>query len=289
MSSFHFKRIICIGNLGIDRINFQNVSRKNLGGSAWRFAQIMAFMKIPTTIVSGIDSDTSWDKAIKLLETNNIRFIFEKISSLPTFYLHYNSRHKIKRFIVHNQAPIKEAIEHLVDKINLSSVKWVHICPIDLQLVKKIIDKVKKKKPISLQLHFSMFENNFFEQLTLILPKVDYLFVSQEDLILLEKKLPIEKITKTLCLVKRCVYLTKGREGVVLLEKDNFKVSIPAISLVEPKEVTGAGDAFAAGVVIGLNIFDNTIVAARLGILLSSIHITDVSSKIVYSFLKNSA
>lgn len=63
--------------------------------------------------------------------------------------------------------------------------------------------------------------------------------------------------------------ITRGNEGMLLIEKNRQSVSIEAVGAKEPIDVTGAGDtviaAFALGLASGLSFFDAAVVANHAG------------------------
>ncbi len=282
--------IACFGNFGWDVINIEGEEKKRvLGGSAWRFAQIMAFFRIPTLIVSGMDREKDWQGVMGVLKKNKISFFLKKVNQLPIFRLDYNKDFEINRFLLKKGEEIEKVLEEQIREISFFShpSQLIHICPLSLDLVEQIIAKKRDEQTeISLQLHFSTLSFRNFERWKEILPRVDYLFASCEDLSSVIKPFSLEKAKKISQLVNKVLFLTCGKKGAYLFEKGELIGDIPAISLPGIKDPTGAGDAFAAGVIAGLFLFKNKMLAVRLATLLSFLNLMGFSSEAIFSLLK---
>jgi rfaE bifunctional protein kinase chain/domain len=68
----------------------------------------------------------------------------------------------------------------------------------------------------------------------------------------------------------KLVFVTKGSEGVVVVEEGAQSV-VPALSVGDPVDVSGAGDSFSAGAALALAITGSATDAARFGNLVASI------------------
>jgi rfaE bifunctional protein kinase chain/domain len=68
----------------------------------------------------------------------------------------------------------------------------------------------------------------------------------------------------------RLVFVTKGSEGVVVVEEGAQSV-VPALPVGNPVDVSGAGDSFSAGAALALAITGSAMDAARFGNLVASI------------------
>jgi len=267
-------KIICIGNFGWDLITLGKKTKKAVGGSALRFIQVMALFKLPTLVVSGINiRDKKWSETLTVLKKNNIKFLLKKIDNIPVFKLKYNKDYKLKNFIGENNGEVEKLLEKLVTEINFSDYQLVHLCPLSLKLVKKIIREIKDKKiKTSLQFHFSLLSKGNFNQWLEIFTKIDYLFISVEDLNIafgigdFNLKDNIKNISNK---VRIALFLTDGSRGADVFSKGKLISQIPAFSLSHIKDPTGVGDIFAGGVIAGLMSFKNITASARLGMILT--------------------
>ncbi len=70
----------------------------------------------------------------------------------------------------------------------------------------------------------------------------------------------------------KLVFVTKGAEGVVVVE-DGAELNVPAFKVLNPVDVSGAGDSFSAGAALALAITGSAQEAARFGNLVASITI----------------
>lgn len=68
----------------------------------------------------------------------------------------------------------------------------------------------------------------------------------------------------------RCVFVTRGAGGAVVVDKDAESV-VPGFPVTDPVDVSGAGDSFSAAAAVALAITGSAVEAARLGNLVASL------------------
>jgi len=78
----------------------------------------------------------------------------------------------------------------------------------------------------------------------------------------------------------RCVVVTRGARGAVVVENGAESV-VPGFPVMEPLDVSGAGDSFSAAAALALAITGSAMEAARLGNLVASIAIQKRGAAVV--------
>ncbi|HHE76768.1 MAG TPA: carbohydrate kinase family protein, partial [Candidatus Parcubacteria bacterium] len=154
-------------------------------------------------------------------------------------------------------------------KACLSPGGWFYLAPLSgkiAKLTEKIINFAHKNgvrvalNPGNSQISLSI------KKISPILKKADVLFLNQEEASLLTKInfQEEEKILKKLSeLSKGILVITKGAEGVVVLDKNNlYRAGVQKIKVADS---TGAGDSFAAGFISGLIKENDIVYAIQLG------------------------
>ena len=76
----------------------------------------------------------------------------------------------------------------------------------------------------------------------------------------------------------RAVYLTRGEEGILLVEPDGSTTDLPAIPVSGPIDIVGAGDSTPAGIVAGLLSGATHAEAGMIGNLVASITIQQIGA-----------
>ncbi|MFC1711288.1 carbohydrate kinase family protein [Patescibacteria group bacterium] len=281
-------KIICIGNFGWDDISIGKNKKKVLGGSAWRFAQIAALFKIPALVVSGIDNNKKWQQACELLQKNAVLTDLIKIDKIPVFKSEYSKNLDIKKFTATDAKLLEKALLKKIDKIDFKSFEHIHICPLSLKIVKKILAQPRNKKAkISLQLHFSLFLSDSIKDWMQVFTEVDYLFASFKDLTDVISSFSLKRASQIAEKTKKTMFLTHGHKGAYIFKKGKMAGNLKAIPMLSVKEPTGAGDAFAAGTIVGLLSFKNTTAASRLGMVLTFLNLADWGSDASSLLLKD--
>ena len=247
----------------------------------------MTLFRLPFLIVSGVSKDLKWKKAILGLKGNNVSFFLGRVSKLPRFLLNYKNNLQLNKFQAFDTLELEQVILGQIEKLDFSSCELIHICPLNLDLAQKIINKkVKKATEISLQLHFSLLSTKNYQQWFRILREVDFLFISQEDLRLIDKTTSLEKFRELSRAVKKTLFLTMGKRGALIFEKGKIIEKVKPVGLIRILESTGAGDIFCGSVLANLILSKDSITALRLGVLLSAFDLMDWSSEAIFNFVK---
>lgn len=109
---------------------------------------------------------------------------------------------------------------------------------------------------------------NFNELLMKAIDSVDLLFCNLQEAIHLTRKKSLEEVINQMKHLVPNFVITLGEKGSVIFGNNEIH-QIPAYE-TNPIDTTGAGDVFAAGVMLGLIRFHNPIIAGHLGSFASS-------------------
>ncbi len=248
------KDVVLVGHLGWEYIYKERKSRKDFpGGSALRFAIFSnPWLKIRLFSVAG--SKERWSMTLKSLskvgiDTTAVKFLDKEIQ----FFIHYDTNFKVKKFKIENSV-ITQKIAHFFQKITLKKNNLLHICPLDTKTQSLFIDLAKKKNiPISLQVHFSSLKQEDILNYLRMIRKVDILFLNESEALTLTSKK--NKLSAGRAIASHCkglVFITAAADSVMVFKNGKLLLTCDPIIANEISDVTGAGDAFAAGVVSGL-------------------------------------
>jgi sugar/nucleoside kinase (ribokinase family) len=279
-------KLACIGNFGFDYIKYKNNYKKIVGGSGFRFTTVMALFKQPVCLYTSLGKEREIRNILHLFKKDVVKVIFSKTNKSPLFIIHYKDKNKVRKFKTFYYKKNSQNLLKLVKKSSLTSFNWIHICPLDLSIVKKILKKSSSNATISLQLHLSLLDSYIYKDWEKLFNKVDYLFASKEDFSFLGKGW-FKKVKLLSKKIKKNLFLTLGDKGIIVFTKGRLSDKINSLDIKRVKDYTGAGDFFTAGTVLGLINFKNKLSSVRLGLLLSAISLKDWGSEILLNFLKN--
>ena len=244
--------VICIGNLNYD-ISFHlseipDVHEKvrcdnatfSCGGSAGNTACWLASLGVKTGVVGAVGNDALGEAQIEDLKkyhvgTTHIRRIGQ--SGVAVILVEGEA----KRMIKYTGAnAYKEIDEYFL------SAGHVHISSNEEDTVKKVIEicgQREKRKEKKITLSWDPQEL-FFEEL---LPFFNYVFINEDDL---RRKTGINNIeTAARTLKPEILIVTKNGGGCLIF--GDIVIDVPSFN-IEAVDSTGAGDAFDAGFILGL-------------------------------------
>jgi cytidine kinase len=259
MSSNRFKPVI-LGNMGFDEIRIGEEDRRMVkGGSAYRLALVFEFFKLNYKIVSCVGPEKDWDELfsrLRYLDDNSKGL--QRVSESARFSLNYSEDYKLKDFSLVNPE-IEESLKFILDSNpSILDSEWLHVCPLLAEVQVKAIDQFKLRNPkgmMSVQLHKSCLETDKVDSLRDRFKKIDFLFLTGAEACLLAEVKDEDKAVKQISKeIQKCVFLTKGREGIRVYSKGEMlkKINAPRSVVVD---VTGAGDAFVGGALAGYSFF----------------------------------
>ena len=260
--------IICIGEVLIDFIGHEvntSINRTKdyhrfLGGSPTNVAVNASRLGLKSVLVASCGQDGLGDYVVRKLKDNNVdTSLIQKLETVPTSVIFVSKSTETPDFIPYREADCQIFENQLPDKI-LAEAKIYHTTCFALSknpARQTILNRAKKAKELGLQLSIDI---NFSER---IWPN------REEAKAVLKEYLsndPLVKLSEDDCyrlfaevksedyifeyfhnLGASRICLTKGKNGVVLSDKNDGLFFQKAVFINEIKDATGAGDAFWTG------------------------------------------
>lgn len=290
---FPAKNIVIIGDLVADQFlrgTINRVSREapvfilrhdeteTLAGGAANAAANIASLKGNATLVGIVGKDSNGEKLLNKLEDFNVNCGFviasENFSTTTKVRVlagqHYAPRQQVIRIDYENNQPIAdETIKKLkanliaaskdADAIIISDYNYGVASREIGELARKIADE--KKIPLLVDSRFRLPE---FPNATTATP-------NQEEVEQILGENFTEENCAELCekLGYEALLITRGNQGMLLVEKDKKPLQIEAVGATQPVDVTGAGDTVIAvytlGLACGLSFAESAHLANRAG------------------------
>ncbi len=116
------------------------------------------------------------------------------------------------------------------------------------------------------------------EKMLALVGRVDLLFANEEEALALSGAADLAAALSFLADERRVSVVTRGAEGAVVVTP-TATVEVPAVAVPEVRDVTGAGDLFAAGVLYGAARGDGAARAAALGATLAAEAISHLGAR----------
>lgn len=233
-----------VGNMGFDLIKIGRKKEiKTLGGSGLRMILGLSLQKIPTFFITAVGKEKIWRGFIEQLNQVGVDSKYIKITQRTIkFYIDYSEQFFLEKLRKIYPETEKELVTAADVNQELAVNPWLHLCPLPLSDQLRLIINYRKNNPngfVSLQVHESEMDEKKINQLMSNLNLIDMIFVNEYEMNKLNGK------------VKKCkgyLFLTKGEKGVDVFFDDKIISRIGPPKLRKVVDVTGAGDAFASGV-----------------------------------------
>lgn len=260
--------ILCVGEVLIDFIGHQsdvliNNTRdyhRYLGGSPTNVALNASRLGLQAAMVATCGNDGFGDYIFKRLEeanisTENVR----KIKDKPTSVIFVSRSQATPDFIPYREADI-EILDSQIPENTLAKTSIFHTTcfalsknPAQSTILKKAGEAFKLGCKLSIDVNFSeKIWTNREEAIRIISTFCKFnplVKISEDDMFrLFGKTLPHQQIFDFFHHAGvDIVCLTLGSKGVVLSQKDQESIQLPAIKIEKVLDATGAGDAFWSG------------------------------------------
>lgn len=283
-----FNKIFFVGNLGWQSIKIEQKRRGFPGGAALHFG-LFASLWLSIKMFSVAGPKSKWRSLIKQLaalgiDTEGIEYADEEIH----FFTEYSRDFQLQEFKIKNPE-IMDGVAKLAKKISLEKGSFFHICPLNFKSQLAFVSLANKRKiPVSLQVHFSGVGKETKNKYFRMFKKVDILFLNREEARnLTGKKGILSSGQKLASYCKGLIFITAADKEVVVFKNGNFLVKTKPIVPKKILNVTGAGDAFAAGVLGGLRHFNNIRKALALGLITANLSLQFESTLDTLNYFKS--
>jgi len=236
-------QLVAVGHIGKDCVHIEKrlVSEAS-GGALLHFAAAAAIVGCDLAIASIIDpAENLVTDALATLTHSGIT-----VNAYPGFRTHFNIRYTNDQDAasVEIEAP---SLRSVIDEYwtNLSSDSRLHVCTLPAEDLEPLTKRNNLRCRISIQSHISVLPE-CSEILLAILDRIDTIFLSVEELTLLQKMTgrSLEDLVDGLADNGRFV-ITSPTSVRVVSRGDSHLLRIDPLSQNQLVDRTGAGDAFA--------------------------------------------
>lgn len=271
-----FKEVIFIGNLGQEYVQIGKIKKNFPGGSALRFA-VFSRPWFPAKMFAVAGQEQKWKPILKVLSKNQVDTNLIKFSNKEiVFFVKYNNNFQLQDFKIKNPENMSQLLDYS-DKLIFKKNNILHVCPLNTDIQMKFVKLAEKNRiPVSLQLHFTSIKKEIKEEYFKMIKKVKILFLNNREAEILtgekEPSLAGEKLAK---ICKGLIFITAAEKDVVVFKNGNKFISFKPFVARKIIDVTGAGDAFAAGTLGGLIQFGNIKNALVLGCMTANLNLNN--------------
>jgi ribokinase len=260
-----------IGNVSIDRIENVNGVRVQPGGAAL-YAAIAAKTLFPDVhLISRIGRDYKFIDVLDLFNSENV-----KMYNMPStsFNIKYNERWEAK-FLKVDYGAGSRITSRILPLNLLGDQVTIHISPMRVKKVVKIIDKIRKESPdtmisINTWLGYIQEGKKSREALKKLALKVDFFILNDSEAKALTQT---SSVSTALRLLKaNNLVVTLGELGAIISNENGMQM-IPALSspIGRVVDTTGAGDTWCGAFLAAYKLTENLMKSVTVASIISSI------------------
>ena len=220
------------------------------GGGGTNTAVAFSKLGLRTGYLGNVSSDDFGEKIRAMLEKEDIKFLGTRSQERCGFSVILDSKERHRTILVYKGA--SNNLDHSKIDLKKLNTKWFYFSSLggkSFETQKKLA-RFASRHDIKLAFNPSWYQAEDGKKSLMPLLKYTELLVlnrEEAEMIAGTKRKPWEELST---LGPRTVCITQGKEQVSLFHNGTLYELIP--NRVTPKEVTGAGDAFAAGLVFGV-------------------------------------
>ncbi len=263
--------LLFIGNVSIDRIENVNGVRVQPGGAAL-YAAIAAKTLFPDVhLISRIGRDYKFIDVLDLFNSENV-----KMYNMPStsFNIKYNERWEAK-FLKVDYGAGSRITSRILPLNLLGDQVTIHISPMRVKKVVKIIDKIRKESPdtmisINTWLGYIQEGKKSREALKKLALKVDFFILNDSEAKALTQT---SSVSTALRLLKaNNLVVTLGELGAIISNENGMQM-IPALSspIGRVVDTTGAGDTWCGAFLAAYKLTENLMKSVTVASIISSI------------------
>lgn len=263
--------LLFVGNVSVDRIENVNGVRVQPGGAAL-YAAIAAKTLFPDVhLISRIGRDYKFIDVLDLFNSENV-----KMYNMPStsFNIKYNERWEAK-FLKVDYGAGSRITSRIIPLNLLGDQVTIHISPMRVKKVVKIIDKIRKESPdtmisINTWLGYIQEGKKSREALKKLALKVDFFILNDSEAKALTQT---SSVSTALRLLKaNNLVVTLGELGAIISNESGMQM-IPALSspIGRIVDTTGAGDTWCGAFLAAHKLTENLMKSVTVASIISSI------------------
>lgn len=235
--------------------------RLSFGGDALNEAVALAKLGMSVELISKMGSDETGDRVLAYLKQNDVsvEHVLREESLDTGVNIVLIDKDGERHFLTNPEGSLRKlAVEdimpHLSESADIVSFASMFVSPLlGVEEMEKLFVQIKSKPGRILVADMTKAKNGeTLEDIKRLFPYIDYLQANEEEIALLtgirDTKENAELLIKA---GAKCAIIKRGSKGCLIRTGDAC-VEIPAYSVEQVVDTTGAGDCFAAGFLWGL-------------------------------------
>lgn len=275
-------RIYCIGNFGIDvRVTPRNVSA-HAAGTALRCTLGAALFGVPLQPVAAIGPEDLFAPIIQTLVKRGVSLEhLEAVEHSMRFTTTYDDSNEIMDFQL-NYPHIAQRVGERSQGLDVESADMMVVCPLPFHSSRELLRKCHEASVLSfLVIHYSQFEETPAVRFSELVEIADYVILNVTEGAQITRQTTVSDIGESLShLCKGAVILTKHQDGVAVFQRGIQIARQPSLA-IEVRNVLGAGDTFAGGVIAGLWLTGEITSAITYGSLAANLVLAEPDHKLL--------
>lgn len=275
-------KVFVIGNFGIDVSVRASQSFSHPAGTALRCSLGASLFGLSVTPVAVAGSEPEFDHVLSCLKRRGVdlRFIKRSERSLR-FVTTYDEDFRITSFRIENEHLIDELVAY-ADQVELQGAEYVVICPLPLTAIRRLATRASVAGITSiLIIHYSMFSECKPEDLRNALTEIDFVILNKDEGASITGLTETIEIGRKLSqIARRGAFLTLHEEGACFFGRSGEFLHLPSLA-TEVRNVLGAGDAFAGGVIAGLHFTTKGELALTFGLLSAMLVVSQANHELL--------
>lgn len=246
------EKVVGVGNFGIEHVKIGANKDSFPGGAGFRFALLTSLYLPRVKIFSLVGKEPLWNRALDALAKigTNIDGI-TRVDNGINFFTYYDEERRLLKYRIMNSEVMTEITKQNV-KPDLDSTTLFHICPFDYESQARLVNiGVISNSYISLQMHHSSITDTTQGKYLELFKNINLLFMTEDEAIKLTQLPSAEAGNLISNNTKGYTLITKGERGVTVYQSGQNLFDAKPEPIINPRNLEGAGDAFAAGTIVG--------------------------------------
>lgn len=268
----HSSPIPCFGNVGIDVAVTPDGRTAHAAGTALRCTLGAALFGVGLTPVAAIGAEPIYEEPFARLRRRGADLSkLQQHSDSITFTTTYDEAGAITDFQIDHEDMMNRAAEACL-RHDLDGAGMVLLCPLPFDMLHALAQRAKDTGvPSLLIIHYAQFAQTAPPDFMSLIAQVDYLVLNADEARRITQLDDVDAAGALLIQTcRRAVFLTMAEHGAAVFERGARTAHAPTL-VTSVRNLLGAGDTFAGGVVAGLALTGQPDVALTYGLLAASL------------------
>lgn len=283
----HTSHIPCLGNIGIDVAVTPDGRSAHAAGTALRCTLGAALFGVGLTPIAAIGAESLYDEPFtEILRRGADLSSLERRTHSITFTTTYDAAGAITDFHI-DHADMMDRTAELATRRDLSGARMAVLCPLPFDALDALaLRALSAAVPSFMVLHYAQFQQTAPPDFLPLIANVDYLVLNADEARRITQIDDVERAGERLSRTcRRAVFLTMAERGAAVFA-DGTQVAQAPTLVTTVRNLLGAGDSFAGGVVAGLALTGRPDVALTYGLLAASLVVARPNHELLLAAMK---